>query len=344
MGPMHGRRALLVFVGATAAICSVFVQPVSAGPVPQPLTGSWSGANAYGRIGDPGRACADGGAGEYRHMNVEAPLATSPNAVISANLPGVIRGSFDVHHDGSELVGSPISPSANQAFLLGTESHVTFSNQRGSVQLRLTAGTCASPKLSDDGFTVAGTGTWTIDPNSTTGSYHPLPANPSTGSGTFTLSLGIAPGADNPWTLTLNTGTITVPQPNLKVEVVDTSWGNLGLDYATRRVTVTYRITNIGPGDTFNPVVTKAAPVTYGVTLMKGQIPQALPDLAHGDSTLINVRYQFGLYQPCNKVILGCNFKTTIAVSMPDVLDKATSPPPQVTTSQKAPVFPPPIS
>ncbi|MDT4918192.1 MAG: hypothetical protein QOH89_2892 [Pseudonocardiales bacterium] len=343
MGPRYGRRALLVVTGATAAVCSVCVNPVSAGPVPQPLSGSWSGSNGYNRIQDPGRRCADGGSGQYRHVSIEAPLATSPNAVISANLPGVIRGSFDVHHDGDELVGSPVSPAANQAFLQGTESHVTISNQRGSVQLRLQAGTCTAPTLAYDGTTASGTGTWTIDPNSTTGSYHPLPANPSTGSGTFTLSLGVAPGADNPWTLSL-AGNISVPQPSLKVEVAGTFWGNLGVDYATRRVTVTYRITNMGPGDTFNPVLTKAAPATSGVTTMAGQIPQALPDLAHGESTLVNVRYQLGLFQPCSKVILGCNFKSTIAVSMPDVLDKATSPPPQVLLASKAPTLPPPIS
>jgi hypothetical protein len=211
------------------------------------------------------------------------------------------------------------------------------------VQLRLKAGSCAAPPLSFDGTTVAGSGTWTIDPNSTTGSYHPLPANPSTGSGTFTLNLGVAPGADNPWTLTLN-GNISVPQPSLKIEVVSTSWGNLGLDYATRRPTVTYRITNTGPGDTFNPVLTAATPNTYGVTQIAGQVPMALPDLAHGDSTLVSVRYQFALRSPCQGVILGCTFKTTLAVSMPDVLDKATSPPPQVTTTQKAPTLPPPVS
>jgi hypothetical protein len=318
----------------------VFLTPASAGPVPQPFNGSWSGANAYDRIQDPGRRCADGGKGQYRHVSIESPLGSSNP--MSANLPGVIRGSFAVHHDGTELVGSPISPAANQAFLLGTDSHVTLSNQRGSVQLRLSAGNCTTPTLDFDGTTVVGSGTWTIDPNSTTGSYHPTAPTPSTGTGTFTLSLGVAPGADNPWTLALN-GNITVPQPSLSVAVVNTYWGNLGLDYATRRVTVTYRVTNNGPGDTFNPVVTKAAPVTYGVKLMAGQIPQALPDLAHGESTTFIVRYQFGLSSPC-KVIFDCNFKTTIAVSMPDVLDKATSPPPQVTTSQKAPTLPPPVS
>jgi len=343
MGPQSKRRALLAITAAATAVVSLNGGPAGAGPVPQPLTGSWSGANATGRIWDPGRLCSDGGSGQYRHMSVEAPLATTPNAVISANLPGVIRGFFDVHHNGTEPIGTPISPAAAQAFLQGTESHVTISNQRGSVQLRLTAGTCANPTLSFDGSTVSGGGSWTIDPASTTGSYHPLPANPSTGSGTFTFTLGVAPGADNPWTLSLN-GNISVPQPSLKLEVVDTSWGNLGLDYATRRVTVTYRVTNLGPGDTFNPVVKTATSPTYGVTLMKNQIPQNLPDLQHGESTTFSLRWQLGVFAPCAKVILGCTFKSTIAVSMPDVLDKATSPPPQVTVSAKAPTFPPPIS
>jgi hypothetical protein len=329
---------------AVAALAPQTVAPrVSAGPVPQPLTVSLTGANGVGRIQDPGRPCSDGGSGQYRHIGIESALPTTPNAVISASLPAVIRGTFDVHHDGSEPVGSPVGPPVNnQAFLQGTESHVTLSNQRGSVALRLSSGSCANPTLAYDGLSVGGNGTWTVDPDSTTGSYHPLPPNPTTGSGTFQLALGVAPGADNPWALLLN-GQITVPQPGLQVDVVSTSWGNLGVDYVTRRVTVVYRVTNTGPGDTFGAVVTEASSPTPGVTPL-GPVPQNLGDLLHGESTTFTVRYAFTLLAgPCQLVILGCKFDTKVSVKMPDVLDKADNPPPSRTNQVTAPNFPPPL-
>jgi hypothetical protein len=300
-----------------------------------------------GRILDPGRRCADGGTGQYRHIGIDTALPMNaapppPAAVISAALPGVLRGTFDVHHDGDEVVGQPILPSANKAFLQGTESHVTLSNQRGSVQLRLASGSCASPTLTFDGTTVSGTGTWAVDPTGTTGSYHPSATVSSTGSGTFGLVLGVAPGADNPWTLNL-LGNLTVPQPSLKVDVVSTSWGNLGVDYVTRRVTVTYKVTNTGPGDAFNTVMTSATSPTAGVTAL-GPQNQNLGDLLHDDSAVFSVRYQFSLLSgPCTLVILGCQFDTKVSVSMPDVLDKADSPPPSGTNHVTAPTFPPPL-
>jgi hypothetical protein len=338
MSPLNKRRALLVCAATSAVAIAVFAPPVEAGPVPQPLTLSVAGTNGVDRIQDPGRRCADGGSGEYRHASIEAQLPTSPTAVISASLPGVVRGSFDVHHDGTEIVGQPVSPAAHQAFLQGSESHVTMSNQRGSVQLRLTSGSCTNETLSYDGTTVSGAGAWTIDPTSTTGSYRQ-----ATGSGTFTLNLGVAPGADNPWNLGVN-GNITVLQPHLKVEVVDTNWGNLGVDYVTRRPTVTYRITNTGPGDTFAPKLVSADSPNNGVNTL-GVVPQNLPDLQSGQSTIVSVRYQLALLGgPCALVILGCQFDTTLGVSMPDALDKADSPPPTATVHVRTPDLPPPLA
>ena len=144
--------------GAAVAILAaatplVAVVPATAGPTPQPLTSSFSGANAVTRIQDPGRRCADGGSGQYRHVSLEQQA--SP--VLSAALPGVFRATLDVHHDGDEPVGTPLTGSAATAFLQGTESHATYSNQRGSVQLRLRSGTCAAPTLGFDGTTVNGT-------------------------------------------------------------------------------------------------------------------------------------------------------------------------------------------
>ncbi|MEY2470515.1 MAG: hypothetical protein QOF21_3213 [Actinomycetota bacterium] len=318
---------------ATALSLAVTV-PAEAGPTPQPLTGTFSGTNAVNRIQDPGRRCADGGSGQYRHISVEQPVAP----ILSAALPGFFRATLDVHHDGDEPVGTPLTGSAATAFLQGTESHATLSNQRGSVPLRLSSGSCAAPSLSFDGIKISGAGSWTIDTPNATGAYRS-----ATGSGTALLDkIGVEPGADNSWSIGLN-GTIVVLQPSLQVDVVSTSWGNLGVDYVTRRVTVVYKVTNTGPGDAFGTVMTEASSPTAGVTPL-GPVPQNLGDLLAGESINFAVRYQFTLLAgPCQLVILGCQFDTKVSVSMPDALDKADTPPPSRTNHVTAPTFPPPL-
>ena len=316
-----------------AALPFAIPAPAGAGPTPQPLSGTFSGSNAVNRIQDPGRRCADGGTGQYRHVSVEAEA--SP--ILSAALPGFFRGTLDVHHDGDEPVGTPLTGSAATAFLQGTSSHATFSNQRGSVPLRLSSGTCAAPSLAFDGTTISGPASWTIDTANATGAYRN-----ATGGGSATLSAGVAPGADNPWSMTLN-GTIAVLQPSLQVDVVSTSWGNLGVDYVSRRVTVVYRVTNNGPGDAFNTVMTAATSPTNWVFAM-GPAPQNLGDLLAGESTTFSVRYQITLLAgPCKLVILGCKFDTKVSVSMPDALDKADAPPPSQSKQVTAPILPPPL-
>ncbi len=159
----------------------------------QPLSESASGANGVGSIVNPGLSCANGGEGNYRDYLLST---TVPGGVLSS-LPGNLRANLNVQHDGVE---PPVGPTTTNAFLLGNTSHATFSNQRGTVQLALSSGTCAKPTLPFDGTTVSGSGTWVIDPTSSgnTGSYRQ-----ATGSGTFTLQAGVAPGADNPWKLGL---------------------------------------------------------------------------------------------------------------------------------------------
>jgi hypothetical protein len=318
-------------VASVAALVTTAI-PVGAAPPPYPINVAASGANGVGRITTPGRPCAEGGNGSYRHYSLETSV---PGGQVSS-LPANLRSSLDVHHDGTEPVGTPIAPTANQAFLLGSESHATFTNQRGAIQLRLTSGsgTCQAASLSFDGITVAGTGTWGLDPLSTNGAYRS-----ATGNGTFILSAGVAPGADNPWTLSLQ-GSINVLQPTLKVEVVSTFWGNLGLDYVTRRVSVTYRITNTGPGDAFNTVLQSTTSPTAGVSPL-GPTPQPIGDLLAGQAAVVTVRYQLGLLSPCALVILSCRFDTTVNVAMPDALDVLT--PQSATVPAKAPDFPPPL-
>jgi hypothetical protein len=327
--------ALGLIVGAT----SLPLSAVAAAPQgsPQPLVVSVSGTNGVGRIMTPGRACSAGGTGNYRHYGISTSLA--PGAL--SQLTGTLDGSLDIHHDGQE---PPVGPVQGGAFLLGTQSHVTLSNYRGAVQLLLQGGQCASPTspltFSADGHQVnAGpfTGSFAVnaDPSTTNGSY-----TGTTGSGTYTLSAGIAPGADNPWSLALN-GTISIREPALQATVASVFWGNLGLDYVTRTVSVTYQVTNSGTGDAFGASLVSTSSPTNGVTPL-GPQPQALGDLPAGQSAQVTVRYQFGLLAPCALVILNCKFSSVVTVSLPDALDVAATR--NATLPVSAPALPPPLS
>ena len=128
-------------------------------------------------------------------------------------------------------------------------------------------------------------------------------------------------------------------QPGLQVEVLDTGWGRLGADYASRTVSVLYRITNPGPGDSFGTVLTSTSGST-GVTAL-GPTPQPLGDLLAGDSVDVWVKYRLALLgPPCGLVVLDCDFDSTLTVSLPDALDT-----PATTTrtvAVTAPDLPPP--
>jgi hypothetical protein len=295
----------------------------------QPLSESASGNNGVGSIVNPGLSCANGGEGNYRDYLM---TTTVPGGVVSS-LAGNLRANLDVQHDGTE---PPVGPVTNNAFLLGNISHATFSNQRGALQLALSSGTCAKPTLPFDGTTVSGSGTWAIDPASdgNTGSYRQ-----ATGSGTFTLRAGVAPGADNPWSLVIN-GSMTVLQPSMSISVVNTFWGNLGLDYAVRNVSVTYRVTNTGLGDSFGDTLVSTSSSTPGVHPL-GITPQPLGDLAAGASTTVTVRYHLDLLAPCTLVILNCNFNSTLTATMPDALDVPSTQ--TASAPVTAPALPPPL-
>ena len=320
--------------------------PASAAGPTHAISIALTGANGVGTITTPGLSCADGGQGNYRRLSIDGGLAGGAFSSLASHL----RGTFDVHHDGVEPPVGPVvpAPPAPSAFLLGTESHVTFSNARGAMQLRLSSGACparattgAGPgaTLSFDGTTFATTGsanTWTIDPTSPSsfGAYRQ-----ASGSGTFTMTAGDGPGADNPWSVNL-VGNVSILEPSMSLTVVGTNWGNLGLDYALRTVSVTYQVTNSGPGDAFNTSVTSATSPTDDVTGL-GPMPQTIGDLAAGQSATFTVRYQLGLLSPCTLVILNCNFATTVTMSMPDALDTVLTP--SAGASVTAPALPPPL-
>jgi hypothetical protein len=312
-----------------AATAGVLVPASGTGAQPpQAINISISGPSGNGVFEKPGRLCsenADGEGGAYWHYNYGAPL--NPGAF--GAIPGELRYNLDLH---SEPAGAPIA-SYNRAFLQGTDSKAALQNERGVMRLALSAGSCTNKTLNFDGTTVSGGGTWAVE--GADGSYRQ-----ATGSGTFTIgNTSVAPGADNPFALTLN-GVVDVLDPALQVEWVQSYWGFLGADYALRQVTVIYKITNIGEGDAYGVKLSHVSSPTNGVTV-KGPVPQKLGDLAAGESEEVRVRYALGLLQPCTAVILNCQFQTRLGVTMPDALDA----PVELfqTVHVKAPNLPPPI-
>lgn len=353
-GPSR-RACFLVAVtlaASTAAMgADVGAQAGGLGP-PRAFATSLTSTSGSGRI-DPGLSCAEGGEGGYWHYDYEAPL---PKGVITGPtnpLPGTQRLHLDLHSEDRIVRATPNEP-AGDAWLQGTESAVTFSNQRGTVRMDLQStggegGGCdTAHTLGFDGITATGPLSWEI--TESTGSYRD-----AVGNGTAQLRADVAPGADNAGQLDI-TGDIAVLQPSLKLEVVDTYWAFLGTHYLLRYVTVIYRVTNDGPGDAYNVRLTGASSPTQGVKLVGplpfntstqslGPIPQHLADIPAGDSEIVRLRW--GLPNPsgnppCNLVILGCKFDTTLTFQMPDALD-VVGPNKVATVQAKAPDFPPPV-
>ncbi len=256
---------------------------------------------------------------------------------VFSSLASELRLHLDLH---SEDDATRIDPAADPpfedtgagAFLQGEESHASLINDRGTIKLRLTSGTCENPTLDFDGKAASGVGDWEIDRG--VGSYRG-----ATGSGRFTLAADVAPGADNPFELTLD-GDFEILRPTLEVEVLQTYWGFLGADYLLRQPTVVFRITNSGPGDSFHSKLVNVTSPTSGVKVL-GPKTAFLGDLHEGDSELVSVKFQLGLLKPCALVILGCEFDATLHVNLPDALDR---PDTQTDTAHaRAPDLPPPL-
>lgn len=284
-----------------------------------------------GNSSTPGRSCADGGAGAYWHYDYGAALAASSFSQLASEA----RVHLDLHSDTQRYTNaSGAYAPGSTAFLQGAESHLSILNQRGSVKVRLSSGTCDAPTLAFDGSVASGSGTWVLDRG--TGAYRDI----TSAGGTFTLTKAeVNPGGDNELQVSLD-GQFSIPDPSLQLEVVRTFWGGLGTDYLTRRVTVEYRITNAGPGDAFGATLQSTDSPSLGVDPL-GPTPQPLFDLPAGASQLVQVRYQLGLLGPCALVLLGCHFDTSATVNLPDAFDK-----PHVltaTVATTAPSLPPPL-
>jgi hypothetical protein len=327
-----GRRfgvAAVVFLGALA--------PPGAGAEPVTPTKTvdivLGGGNGRGRIQSPGRSCADGGLGAYWHADQVAELA--PGALTS--LPGELSFLLELHSESIRRPNSvnlpPPGPAGGPptAFLPAGQSELVLANQRGTIHLALAGvGSCEAAAIDFNGRNAAGTAPWRA---TGTGSYAGI-----NGIGTVGFSADVDPGANNPWQVDLD-GTLAVLQPALHASVVDTYWGNLGTDYVTRRVSVTYRIKNTGPGDAFNAKLMSTTSPTNGVTPL-GPHKVPLGDLHAGETRDVTVRYQLGVLNPCGLVILNCDFVTKVNVSWTDALDLP-SQPSVGGLATKAPALPP---
>ena len=341
---IQGSRALALVavrrafaVTAALALACVLVPPGRADaaiPSPAvPIDITASGSNGSGRITTPGRACADGGRGAHWHYDYESVLGRG----VFSGLESVARLHVDLHSDDdAPVVDPPADPpfegTGSDAFLQGDESHLTISNARGAVKLRMRAGDCTDPTVAFDGDHADGSGLWTVDRG--TGAYRDV-----TGAGSFVLGADVTPGADNDFDVQLS-GQMDIPRPGLGAAVADVYWGFLGADYLLRRVTVVYRVTNTGSGDAFGARVVAASSPTDGVTVI-GAPSRPLGDLKAGESELVTFRYQLGLTKPCLLTVLGCTFDTKLQVDLPDALDRSQID--EKTLRVRAPSLPPPL-
>lgn len=339
------RAAVIAVLGLLGSL--VTAAGASAEATEDQLSVSVQADDGRGRAVDPGRACQagpNGGTGAYWHYQYGDDL--SPG--VFSSLAGEALVHLDLHSDPRDFqnVDGVYDDGENpRAFLGGSESRVSLLNDRGSVKLQLTSGSCEAPTLAFDGSIATGGGQWEV--RSGTGAYRD-----AAGSGTFAMTAEVNPGADNALDLDLD-GSISVPTPALEVSVAKTFWGGLGSDYLTRRVSVVYRIANVGPGDAFGVVVTGIeTPPESGARPMLGanysaplgDLPACLPDGSNQDrcTATVTIRHQLLLQPgPCELVILGCEFDSTITADLPDALDR-----PNVqsdSTRVRAPDTPPPL-
>lgn len=322
--------AAVACLASLAIFWSVPQKPVSAAS-DHAIAVNASGGNGVGTITAPALRCNEGGSGDYRQYRLQASL---PGGVFSA-LPSSLLATVDVHTDPALAAAS----GGKNSFLLTTNSHATLENDRGTLQLALVAhgapnavGSCPQATLDFNGTQVSGAGTWTVA--AATGAYRN-----ATGSGTFSLSASLLPGATNPWSLKLD-GSVQIGEPALSIKSTKPFWGSLGLDYLSRIVSVSYTVANTGAGDAYNVQLLSTTSPTPGVKPL-GVTPQSLPDLPAGETASFTVRYQLGIPQPCVAVILNCTFQSVVQVDLPDAFDIPTTQ--SATAVVTAPALPPPL-
>ena len=294
------RRAGVVLISIVVGLGVLALPAKSLPPGPHPIAISASGTNGSVTATSADGSCPSGT--EIRRLIDSTSLSPGSFSALGSQLEVDLRVATS---PGSGLVAS----------LYGTESRVTLRNERGGLAIALTSGSCDQPTLNSDGVNVAGSGTWSVVPDQDPSSAY----RNASGSGTFTLTAALDPGSDRPWALTLS-GAVTVLQPNLVVSA-RAFWGNFGLDYLSRVVSVRYTVANSGPGDAFAVRLVDAPTATAGVVAL-GPVPQTLGDIPAGRSAAAVVRYRLRLNSPpCKLLVLGCRFTTTGQVASTDALD-----------------------
>ncbi|MGH9138961.1 MAG: hypothetical protein ACRD0G_18270 [Acidimicrobiales bacterium] len=313
-------RSLSSADGPAAAQAQAASPPLAWTPA-QPLSAALAGTNGVSRALGMGLGCDGDTPVDETHLLLEAPL---PGGVLST-LAGTARANLGIESTTTGRITHRLEPAT---------SHVTLGNERGTLRLRLDGGACPSANFETPaGATLAGTGDLLVMGG--TGAFRQATFD----GGTWSLGTTAEPGADNPWSLDL-AGQVAVLAPGLDVTVHDVTWGRLGLDYVSRIVTVAYNVTNPGPGDSYGAVL-QSTTSTAGVTPL-GPTPQQLGDLLAGDTVQVSVRYQLGLLTgPCQLVLLGCSFPTTLTVTLPDALDVPADR--TATVQVTAPNLPPPL-
>ncbi|MDX1450822.1 MAG: hypothetical protein R3246_17360, partial [Acidimicrobiia bacterium] len=223
------------------------------------------------------------------------------------------------------------------AFLLGDDSRVALTNQRGSLEIALESGTCDEPSILFDGLVAQSATAANFPPTQS----DPLP--PSTwrvvggtggyagaeGAGDFVLFADVSPGADNPFALVLD-GDLAVVQPDLGIHMVRSYWWLGTPDYVNRRVTVIYEVTNVGAGHAYDVTLFEAVSATPGVSLANrnsatlfDNVPQLLGDLHPGETKQFMLQWVLpapGNDPPCFLEILACQFASEITLFHWDAL------------------------
>ena len=254
-----------------------------------------------------------------------------------------MRLNLDLHSDEVRYPNTnaqPVPPHPN-AFLLGDESTASLLNDRGTVRLRLsTGGGCGDSTVNFDGDQATTVAAPAISGRS---SPAPAPTRVRAARAPSRLVADVAPGADNPFDLDLD-GSLTVRQPTLDVEVAGTFWGNLGLDYVTRRVSVTYRITNTGPGHAFGARLTGDGAADRRRRRHRPGAAGRSATSCRASRSYVTVRYQ--LHTRCSRRRASWSSSAATSQARVDVTwptPSTSSRTPNETLGAKAPLLPPPL-
>ncbi|MGW6710339.1 hypothetical protein ACWGDE_36360 [Streptomyces sp. NPDC054956] len=287
--PIRRVAVVLIVLLAGLALGAGPAPAAALAPTPLVLTASHVNGNVTSLAAD----CTSGPLTETRRITGSQSVPAGQ----FSSLPG--RLAFDL----------PVSIGGAHAALRGNDGRVTLTNARGTLTLALSSGSCATPTLSYDGFTIGGTGTWTVLSDSTPGNSY----RQATGSGTFRiLDAGISIGAGQPWTLQLS-GSVNPLQPAVTV-THRAFWGS-PFNYLSRTLGVEYRIRNTGPGDAFGVVLDDADTSSAGVTRI-GPVPQAVGAVPAGSERSVVVRYRV-----CGIAVIGCRFTADVRLAVADALD-----------------------